>query len=1000
MLTTLSRAAVLACAVAVSVSAQAPQPGTIDLRFAKFDPLTSPVEMPEVLRLQSGQQMRIVQFEGVPTQADRDAIQALGGKVIGYLPVNAYVVRIGQSQLTALQAHETVRWVGGYHPAFRMDPQLIKLEQWANEAPVRYNIVVADKHNDKPSLGNKIKAIGGKIDNEQPGSILFTVTLTGEQLLATAGFDEVLWIDRWSAPEEDMDNARIQGGGNYVESQGGYTGTGVNAHIYEGIEASHPDFTGGATAVRSSATAQTHGHATGGIVFGNGTSNPAVRGMAPDAGKFYTNYSTVSTSRWQVFSDLVNIHNVSHTTASWGNTRTFFYTSISADADDITFDHDLAWTQSQSNAGNQDSRPQAWAKNIFSIGGVNHGNNSSASDDSWQNGNASIGPASDGRIKPTMCAYYDNIGTSDRSGSAGYSSNNWTSSFGGTSGATPIVAGHDVLALEMFTDEVSPGVGLFGNALRVPGGTTHQNRPHFPTLKGLMVVNAAQYSFNAGSSDNRREHQGWGFPNLQNMYDNRQKTYIVDETAILNQGQTHVHSITVAGGEPYLKVCLNWNEPAGNPSASQQLINNLSLRLTSPGGTVYWGNNGLNSGVWSSAGGSEDTINSIENVFVQNPQAGVWLAEVIGSAIVADNHVETPQVDADYGLVAVGGLGQLGGGGTFATKAPVGTGCGGTQIICDEGFYEFPSFDLQNSSFTLNYASGEYTLNPGQGTWITPVNGQNYGDDTENNFTIPFSLPHPGGSTSTLRVCSNGWVSTGSGVSGNNYSSSVAKFLPVEMWCALWRDLNPNNGGDVYVDSNAQRAVVSWVGVPNYSNSGSNTFQMQFWANGTVHVIYQSITVNGNYLVGYSLANAADPGSTDISASLNGTVSVCNSTAGTPDVALDASARPVLGSNLNLVTTNVPLTSVGGLSILSLTAIPGGVSLASLGAPGCFVYQQLTVINSFAVAGGTGSTPLGIPSSNSLIGTKVLNQSAVMVLNINPFHIVTSNGLELTIGDV
>ena len=117
-------------------------------------------------------------------------------------------------------------------------------------------------------------------------------------------------------------------------------------------------------------------------------------------------------------------------------------------------------------------------------------------------------------------------------------------------------------------------------------------------------------------------------------------------------------------------------------------------------------------------------------------------------------------------------------------------------------------------------------------------------------------------------------------------------------------------------------------------------------------------------------------------------------------MALDASARPVLGSSLNLVTTNVPLTSVGGLSILSLTSIPGGVSLASLGAPGCFVYQQLVVINTFAVAGGSGSSPLSIPTSTSLIGAKVHTQSGVMLLNFNPFNIATSNGLELTIGDV
>ena len=281
------------------------------------------------------------------------------------------------------------------------------------------------------------------------------------------------------------------GGGNCIQSQAGYTGAGVNAHIYEGVEASHPDFTGSVTNVRSSGNAQSHGHCTAGIVFGNGSSNPAVRGMAPDAGKFYTNYGSVQGSRYQVVDDLVNIHNVSHTTASWGGSRTFFYTATSASADDIVFDHDIVWTQSQSNAGNQDSRPEAWAKNVFSIGGVDHNNNNNPADDSWQAGNASTGPASDGRIKPTLCAYYDSIGTSDRTGGSGYSNNSWYSNFGGTSGATPIVAGHNVIAIEMFTDEVSPGIGAFGNQLRVPGGTSFENRPHFPTLKALQVVSAS-----------------------------------------------------------------------------------------------------------------------------------------------------------------------------------------------------------------------------------------------------------------------------------------------------------------------------------------------------------------------------------------------------------------------------------------------------------------------------------------------------------------------------
>ncbi len=657
-------AALAAGVTMTSVCAQAPQAdlsspieaSQIRLRYADFDPLVRTPEVDAALRSTADQRLWIVQFAGTPTKAGRSAITALGGEVLSYLPDDAYVVRMGAELTGVLSDNRAVRWVGPYQPAYRLDPELVENQAFLQPEVVRYNVVVADKRIDKPGLMAKVQAFGGIVVNEQAGSLLIEVALDGPQLAQVAGLDEVLWIDRWTANGTDMDNVRIQGGGNYIETQAGYSGQGVNAHIYEGVQANHPDFTGGATNVRSSGAAQSHGHATAGIVFGNGTSNPAVRGMAPDCGKFYTNYTSETASRYQIVDDLVNIHNVSHTTASWGGGRTFFYTSVSAEADDIVFDHDISWTQSQSNAGNQDSRPQAWAKNIFSIGAVDHFDNSNPNDDSWQAGNASIGPASDGRIKPTLCAYYDAIGTSDRTGSSGYTSTDWYSNFGGTSGATPIVAGHNVLALQMFTDEVTPGVGPFGNTLRVPGGTTHENRPHFTTLKCLQVVNANQYSFTAGSSDNRREHQGWGFPNLRNMWDNRGKTLLIDETNVLTTGTSESYSINVSGSEPALKVCLNWNEPAGNPAASSQLINNLSLRVTSPDGTqVYWGNHNLENGVWSTTGGSEDNVNSIECVFVQSPMSGSWLIEVLGTSIVADNHLETPAVDADYGLAIVGG---------------------------------------------------------------------------------------------------------------------------------------------------------------------------------------------------------------------------------------------------------------------------------------------------------------------------------------------------------
>ena len=84
-------------------------------------------------------------------------------------------------------------------------------------------------------------------------------------------------------------------------------------------------------------------------------------------------------------------------------------------------------------------------------------------------------------------------------------------------------------------------------------------------------------------------------------------------------------------------------------------INDLTLKVTSPSAVVYWGNNGLLEGNWSVAGGAANTIDTVENVFIQNPEAGVWTVEVIASEINEDGHVETPELDADFALVVSGG---------------------------------------------------------------------------------------------------------------------------------------------------------------------------------------------------------------------------------------------------------------------------------------------------------------------------------------------------------
>jgi len=55
--------------------------------------------------------------------------------------------------------------------------------------------------------------------------------------------------------------------------------------------------------------------------------------------------------------------------------------------------------------------------------------------------------------------------------------------------------------------------------------------------------------------------------------------------------------------------------------------------------------------VWSTPGGVANTVDNVENVFVDKAAAGTWTVEVIATQVNVDGHVETAATDADYALV-------------------------------------------------------------------------------------------------------------------------------------------------------------------------------------------------------------------------------------------------------------------------------------------------------------------------------------------------------------
>lgn len=356
---------------------------------------------------------------------------------------------------------------------------------------------------------------------------------------------------------------------------------------------------------------------------------------------------------------------------------------------------------------------------------------------------------------------------------------------------------------------------------------------------------------------------------------------------------------------------------------------------------------------------------------------------------------------------------NLSGSGTVATRTNYGAGCYLRVASFYENFATSAAFDLASSAISMIPTGSGYVVLPGLTTYVAPsaaATQLTLGDDTETAITLAAPFTYPGGSTSSLTVCSNGYVSVASG-NGTAFTPVVATTLaaPQTGW---WNqhDYNPAavGSGQVKFETIGSIAYVTWDGVYDFggtSAANANTFQFQFdTATGAVHIVFQGMSVLGNArLVGYSPGGAsADPGNQDLSATLPATFTLSGNDV--PPLTLAASARPLIGTTINLDTSSVTGSSIG-INFLSLGQIPApGFDLGVLGAPGCpaLVDVNQSVGNAIgnALPGLSLSVPLVIPNSVGLLAFPLFSQSIWLDATANTFGALTSNGVALVLGNL
>jgi hypothetical protein len=110
----------------------------------------------------------LIQFRGPIREEWKATVREAGGKLLGFVPHHAFIVKMNDGTAEKVAALPAVKWVGLYHPTYKIPPRLAAQAQASSE-PLVVTIMTFD-----PSVVEEIAAIVEKLGGEpldwQPSS--------------------------------------------------------------------------------------------------------------------------------------------------------------------------------------------------------------------------------------------------------------------------------------------------------------------------------------------------------------------------------------------------------------------------------------------------------------------------------------------------------------------------------------------------------------------------------------------------------------------------------------------------------------------------------------------------------------------------------------------------------------------------------------------------------------------------------------------------------------
>ncbi|PHI21525.1 hypothetical protein CEQ90_01530 [Lewinellaceae bacterium SD302] len=664
--------------VPITLSAQNIQDYNVTINGIRYDPEKGPPDVDPKLLLTgtaaNNAPVRLIQFRRPLNRKDFQLLrEEYGLSLDRYFPNLTYLEKMDAKQAASLADLSQVRWIGAYHPAFKLSSTI---GQAKFETPARRNqsglVLLLQLHPEEnlERTAEAAKATGAEImqlfplDTRGVGDRIRVRIPDRSRLNALAALPQLEWI------EEEGDITLDNGGVSGVIQSGG-AGTPVHDRGIRGenqivgvidamLDTNHCYFadTGGnlvgpshrkVVALRSdnpgtfssaAGCIPGHGTHTSGTIagFSAGDGN---NGIAFNARLSFGHLSDIIFSDGEGTKTFLQYLNAARADGafihsnSWSDKASDVinaYSTLSQDLDVFTWNNEEQLVVVSSGNNNSTTgapspiRPPFSSINGISVAASAEGNTNNVS-------TGASGPTWDSRIKPDIYA----PGSNTTSAQAG--TNCGTNACAGSSMATPAVAASAALIRQYYTE------GWY------PTGTQRPDQAFIPTgalLKATLLNSTRDMTGNdaSGSSAPLNGYptnlEGWGNLILDDaLYfsgDARDlMVWGVRHADGLLTGESDFHNVVIAGNAEPLKITLVWNGPP--PAAANfatPVINDLNLTVTAPDGTTYNGND-FSAGVSVANSVTVDTVNNVEMILVNNPQPGNWQVEVNGQQVNQGN---------------------------------------------------------------------------------------------------------------------------------------------------------------------------------------------------------------------------------------------------------------------------------------------------------------------------------------------------------------------------